>query len=99
MNALTDKLNLDMMTVRGAQTANTNINLPPFEMRIGSTGRLFEKDGQLHFDGDYHESAAVLMDYVCSIFNHEITALRKEAARAQANEREACRQMASMRGA
>jgi len=63
----------------------------------GPVGRLFEKDGKLHYEGDLHESASVFFDYLCKSFWVDIEKLRQETARAQANEKEALRQLASCR--
>lgn len=73
----------------------------PSEINInlnGAVGRLFEKDGELYFEGDLHESAALFFDYLCKNFWIDIKNLRVETARAQANEKEAIRQLVSCRG-
>lgn len=73
----------------------------PNELNInlnGAVGRLFEKDGELHFEGDLHESAALFFDYLCKSLWIDIKNLQAETARAQANEKEAIRQLVSCRG-
>ncbi len=42
-----------------------------FNMDHQECGKLFKKDGLLHFEGDVDKSAQVLFEEVCRMYNNE----------------------------
>ncbi len=99
MTDLNAELKFHINAIKGSRSAAFKIE-PPTSIQFnlnGPIGRIFEKDGQLHFEGDLHESAKVFFDYLCQNFWVDIVALRNEVTIAQKNERAAFRQLNSCR--
>lgn len=100
MTDLNAELKFHIDAIKGSRIAAFKVEPPTyiqFDLN-GSAGRIFEKEGQLHFEGDIHESAKVFFDYLCEKFWVNVAELRNEVARAQTNEKEALRQLNSCRG-
>lgn len=78
--------------------SSVTIEPPPLSINLGDVGVLFERDGELHFEGKAAPSADVLMEFLRGFYNSEVAALRRELKKARQNEREALRQLGMMRG-